>query len=72
MSIYFQNYNKTQVSVRNTNTLVENANSPKVVNYTTNNTTFGSDNYTKFNLQFAGIFNIGKKQYKRLSTPNHA
>lgn len=71
MAIYFQNHNETQVSIRNTNTLVENAKSPKVENYTTD-AGFGSDNYIQSNLQFAGIFSIGKKQYKRLSTPNHS
>ena len=71
MAIYFPNHNQTQVSTRNTNTLVENANSPKVENYTTDDG-FGSDNYIQSNLQFCGIFNMGKKQYKRISTTNHS
>jgi hypothetical protein len=68
MTIYFQINNQTKTATRNTTTLVENANNPKVANYVTNDTDFGYDKYTQSNLQFAGVFNIGKKLYKRPST----
>jgi hypothetical protein len=73
MAIYFQNHNETQVSVRSTITLIENANSPKIINYDTpGKNIFGWDNYIKSSLQFAGIFNIGKKQYRRPPETNHS
>lgn len=73
MAIYFQNNNKTQASIRNTITLIDNAYSPQISNYDQpNKDAFGSDQYIQSNLQFCGIFNMGKKQYKRISTTNHS
>lgn len=73
MAIYFQNHNETQVSIRNTTTLIENTHSPKISNYDQpNKDAFGSDDYIQSSLQFAGIFSIGKKQYKRTSVENHS
>jgi hypothetical protein len=71
MSIYFQKNNKIQSSIRN--------NSPTNISNTSNTTStftviesiFGRDNYLLTNLQFAGIFSNGRKQYKRVSVPNH-